>query len=241
MKLSSEAHCAELLAQADPSQTQQLMRFFRTGPGQYGAGDRFLGIKMPPHRELARLYRDLPLSELSPLLDSPWHEMRMTGLLILQLQYKRSDAAGKAERFAFLLRHLKALNNWDLVDVIVPETIGDYLWRNPQERERLQTWISSQDLWERRIALLASLAFIHRRETGLTGELAAQVLGDDQDLIHKASGWMLREAGKREPASLLAFLEAHAAVMPRTMLRYAIEKLSPEQRADYLARRSQAR
>ncbi|MEZ0374021.1 MAG: DNA alkylation repair protein [Candidatus Sericytochromatia bacterium] len=227
----------ELLALADPEQARQLTRFFKTGPGQYGEGDAFLGIKMPPQRALAKKYRGLDCPELSRLLGSPWHEMRMTALLILLDQYRRGDAKGKAESFHFLLAHLQAMNNWDLVDVIVPGSIGDYLYHHPDERGRLQAWLRSDSLWERRIALLASQAFIRQGELGPTFSLCALVLNDREDLIHKAAGWMLREAGQRNPAPLLAFLEAHAAVMPRTMLRYALEKLSPEQKRDFMRRK----
>ncbi|HEY9841457.1 MAG: DNA alkylation repair protein [Candidatus Sericytochromatia bacterium] len=228
----------ELLALAEPEQARQLMRFFKTGPGQYGEGDTFLGIKMAPQHALAKKYRSLDHPELSRLLGAPWHEMRMTALLILLDQYRRGDAAGKAESFHFLQAHLSAMNNWDLVDVIVPGSIGDYLYHHPDERGRLQTWLRSDSLWERRIALLASQAFIRQGELGPTFSLCAQVLNDREDLIHKAAGWMLREAGQRNQAPLLVFLEAHAAVMPRTMLRYALEKLSPEQKRDFMGRKA---
>ncbi|PKL79753.1 MAG: DNA alkylation repair protein [Candidatus Melainabacteria bacterium HGW-Melainabacteria-1] len=228
----------ELEALADPQQARQLMRFFRTGPGQYGEGDRFLGIKVPVQRALAKKYRHLPLSTLSSLLESPWHESRLTGLLIVKDHYQRGDEATRRECFNTLLSHFSAFNNWDLIDVIVPGTLGDYLYRHQDERYRLQTWIRSDRLWERRIALLASLAFIRQGQFEVPLQLCTEVLHDCEDLIHKASGWMLREAGKRNQKVLLDFLESHAATMPRTMLRYAIEKLLPQQRSDYMACRA---
>ncbi len=151
------------------------------------------------------------------------------------MQYPKN----REQIYHFLLQpeHLKAINNWDLVDVIVPGTIGDYLWHHPEQRFVLDTWIHSRDLWECRIALLVSQAFIRQGDTELIVNLAKQVLDDPEDLIHKASGWMLREAGKRELTVLIHFLEEYAARMPRAMLRYAVEKLSPEQRQDYLSRK----
>jgi 3-methyladenine DNA glycosylase AlkD len=232
-----EALIQELGSLADPDQARQLSRFFKTAPGQYGEGDRFLGIQTPPQRALAKKYRDLPLNDLAQLLNSGWHEHRLTGLLIVLNQYQRGR---RAECFAFLLGHLDAMNNWDLVDVIVPGSLGDYCFRHPEARPQLQIWIRSSNLWERRIALLTSFAFIREREFSLILNLAGQVLQDSEDLIHKASGWMLREAGKRNPDVLTGFLEQYADQMPRTMLRYAIEKLSPEQRLDYLNRKKRA-
>lgn len=223
----------ELQALADSAKAQILMRFFKTGPGQYGAGDCFLGIQTPPQRALAKQFRDLALDDLSSLLKSQWHEYRLTGLLIATLQYPKNREA----IYTFLCEQRAAMNNWDLVDVIVPATIGDYLWRYPEARGILEVWIQSDNLWERRIALLASLGFIRKGETELTIHLAETVLQDREDLIHKASGWMLREAGQKDLSVLLDFLERHSVQMPRTMLRYAIEKLSPEQRRDYLGRR----
>lgn len=231
----------ELEALAAPEQSHTLSRFFKTGPGQYGEGDLFLGIKVPVTRKIAKKYRDIPLAELEPLLASRWHEIRFSGLLILADHYQRakgpSKAASQAACFRFLLEHLSAINNWDLVDVIVPTTIGDYLYHHPEERQRLSNWISSPDLWQRRIALLASFAFIRQGELGPTFTLASEVLHDKQDLIHKAAGWMLREAGERDQSALLAYLETYAAVMPRTMLRYAIEKLSPSQRQELMGKK----
>lgn len=232
----------ELEALAAPEHSHTLSRFFKTGPGQYGEGDLFLGIKVPVTRRIAKKYRDIPLSELAPLLASPWHEIRFSGLLILADRYRRAKGPGKAATqaacFQVLLEHLGAMNNWDLVDVIVPGTIGDYLYHHPEERQRLGGWIRSPDLWLRRIALLASFAFIRAGELGPTFSLASEVLNDEQDLIHKASGWMLREAGERDRAALLAYLETYAAIMPRTMLRYAIEKLSPAQRQELMGKKA---
>lgn len=231
-----------LRALGNPEQAQHATRFFKTGPGQYGEGDCFLGIKVPILRSLAQRHKDMSLPQLEPLLASEYHEERLTALLIVLLQYKktRSDDARQV-CIDFLLAHLNAMNNWDLVDVIVPGTLGDWIWRNPAEELRLWSWIGSEVLWERRIAVLATFAQIRNGRYDLTLQLCEAQLKRAQplhDLMQKANGWMLREIGKRDLQVLLDFLDTWAAHLPRTMLRYAIEKLPEQQRQAFLRRRS---
>lgn len=235
---------ATLREQANPEQAQQASRFFKTGPGQYGEGDCFLGIKVPVLRSWAKNHKDTPLRQLEPLLASQYHEERLAALLIVLLQYQkaRSDAARQV-RIDFLRQHIKAMNNWDLVDVIVPGTLGDWIWRNPAEERHLWNWIASETLWERRIAVMATFAQIRKGRYDLTLQLCEAQLKSEQplhDLMQKANGWMLREMGKRDLPVLLGFLELWAAHLPRTMLRYAIEKLPEEQRQGFLLLRSAA-
>lgn len=230
----------ELHALANPVYAKEAQRFFKTGPGQYGEGDRFLGLRVPQQRLLARQYKALDFAALANLLHSDWHEERMTGALILLLNYEKSRSASEKQMiYAFLVEHRAGLNNWDLVDVIVPKTMGDYalsqtLLGNTAECERLTDWVRSENLWERRIAMLAAFAWIRAKDFDFPLKLAQILLHDKEDLMHKAVGWMLRELGKRDESLLEAFLEAHKFQMPRTMLRYAIEKFSPEQRQYYL-------
>ncbi len=220
-----------------PEQAAALARFFKTGPGQYGAGDRFLGVMVPPQRRLAKAHRDLPLPEVAKLLASPWHEARLTGGLILTYAYERAAPLQRQEIFAFLLEHRGALNNWDLVDVIAPRVIGEHLRTGPRERRLLYGFARSDDLWERRLSVVSTLAFLRDGDCADTLAICALLLGDEHDLIHKASGWLLREAGKRDPSALRAFLAEHATTMPRTMLRYAIERLPEAERRRWLAER----
>ncbi len=231
-----------LRALANPEQAQQASRFFKTGPGQYGEGDRFLGIKMPVLRTWAQANREASQAELVPLLASEYHEERMAALLIVMLQYKRARTAEMRQIWIdFLLQHLSAMNNWDLVDVIVPGTLGDWIWRNPAEERLLWNWIGSEILWERRIAVMATFAHIRKGRYELTLQLCEAQLKSGKplhDLMQKANGWMLREMGKRDLQVLLGFLDTWAAHLPRTMLRYAIEKLPEAQRQGYLQRRS---
>lgn len=227
-----------LRALANPEQALQLQRFFKTAPGEYGAGDRFLGIKVPPQRALAKAFCNTPLPELVPLLRSPWHEERLTGFLVLLLQYQRARTDAARQRVLDLLLAERAgLNNWDLVDVIVPGTLGDWLVRHPEARAWLGDWVQDESLWERRMAVMASFALIRAGEYAPTLWLCEQTLASVQpvhDLIQKALGWMLREIGKRDLPVLLDFLDRQAARLPRTLLRYALEKLPESQRQLYL-------
>lgn len=209
-------------------------RFFKTGKGEYGEGDRFLGLTMGEQRKLAKEYRYIEYSDIEALLKSLWHEERMIGLLILVLRYeKANDMSGKREVFDFYVAHRAAVNNWDLVDVTTPNIVGDFL-SHRKDRKILSVWARSKNLWERRMAILATARFIRNGDFRDTLSMATIFIYDAHDLIHKAAGWMLREVGKRDDATLVRFLEEYADRMPRTMLRYAIEKFPPKKRQYFL-------
>jgi 3-methyladenine DNA glycosylase AlkD len=220
---------------ADPQKAGTLMRFFKCGPGQYGQGDVFLGIMVPQQRKLAGKYADLALEDIRKLLESKIHERRLTALLILAGRYGKASARQKQELFAFYLAHAKWINNWDLVDLSAPNIVGDFLLLNPAKSNILLKLARSDDIWERRMAVVATFAFIRKNDFSWTFRIAELLLKDKHDLVHKAAGWMLREAGNRNAGVLEEFLDRHAAIMPRTMLRYAIEKLPGKRRKQYLA------
>jgi 3-methyladenine DNA glycosylase AlkD len=229
---------SRLVAQADPTRVPGLQRFFKTAPGEYAAGDRFRGLVVPQVRAVVRDGDGLPLAEMAKLVASPWHEDRLAGLLIAVRHFARtSEVAKRRELFAFYLEAAKAgrINNWDLVDVTAEHVVGGWLWARPERGRTLDRLARSRSLWERRIAVLATLHFIRRGEFADTLRLATALRDDPHDLMHKAVGWMLREVGKRDRAALDGFLAEHAARMPRTMLRYAIEKHGAAERARWLA------
>lgn len=210
-------------------------------PGGYGEGDRFLGCTMPNQRKVAGRFCDLPQSELVKLFASPWHECRMTGLLILVNQFEQAAKPKNPHRdfecreiVEFYLANLDAVNNWDLVDSTSPKILGAWLVENDDERNVLDRLAASEVLWERRVAVLATFALIRSREFEEIVKLAEMLLADEHDLMHKAVGWMLREVGKRDQPRLEDFLKKHAKTMPRTMLRYSIEKLSREDRTKWM-------
>ncbi|MFH2085278.1 MAG: DNA alkylation repair protein [bacterium] len=219
--------------QKDPERAANLARFFKTGAGQYGEGDKFVGLKVPELREAVKLYwQNLTLLDLKELLRSPYHEYRLAGLLVLVKKYEKGRPAEQKKIYDFYLAHLDRINNWDLVDLSAPNIVGDYLFTHP--RKLLYKYVWSSNLWHRRIAVLSTFTFIREHDFTDSLKLAELLLADPHDLIHKAVGWMLREIGKRDLPTLISFLDAHATVMPRTMLRYAIEKLSPAARQNYL-------
>lgn len=223
---------SELGKLADKKQAENLQRFFKTGPGEYGAGDIFLGIKVPAQRTLAKKYQNLGFNDLQKLLNSKIHEYRLIALLILLSQYKKTEPAGRKKFIDFYLRNTRNINNWDLVDLSCHYILGDYLLNKP--RRILYKLAKSKNLWEKRIAVISTFAFLRNKEFGDILKIAEILLNDKHDLIHKAVGWMLREAGKRDESALIGFLDMRYKVMPRTMLRYAIEKLSEEKRKFYL-------
>lgn len=198
------------------------LRYFKTGPGEYGEGDRFLGVMAAPLRKLAREARGLPLREALKLLESPLHEVRSLGLLILVEAYRRGSEELRQSIYDLYLAHTGCINGWDLVDCSAPHIVGAHM--RSRSRAPLRMLARSKSLWERRIAILATLHFIRMGEFGPTFEIAKALLGDEEDLIHKAVGWMLREVGKRDRPTLEAFLAEHASAMPRTALRYAVER-----------------
>lgn len=233
---------AELLRQRDPARAAIVAGFFKCGPGEYGEGDQFLGLTVPVLRRLARGYRHLGLDEIQHLLDSPWHEVRFVGIVLLATRYPRvASDAERAALYRLYLANLKRgrIANWDLVDVSCEHVIGAYL--ETRDRAPLYRMAKSSHLWTRRVAIIATFRFIKRGEWKDTLAIAELLLEDEHDLIHKATGWMLREVGKRaSEAALIGFLEKHAATMPRTMLRYAIERLDERRRRDFMARRKRA-
>lgn len=196
--------------------------FFKTGKGEYGHGDRFFGVTVPEQRKLAKKHFEIPRSEIEKLLQSEYHECRLTGLFILVLQYQKGNRVTKKEIVNFYIKNAKRVNNWDLVDSSASYILGDYLLDTP--RAILYKLVKSKNIWERRIAIVATHAFIKRGEFVDTFKIAELLLEDNHDLIHKATGWMLREVGKRvSMKTLTLFVETHGERMPRTMLRYAIE------------------
>lgn len=233
--MSAAVIMKRLRAAATPGKAAVLAGFFKTGKGQYGEGDQFLGVMVPEQRKLAKEFRDLPLPEVEKLLASPYHEARLTGFLVLTYAFERADARGRRSLYEFTLANRAAMNNWDLVDVIAPVIIGGWMLERPADRKLLRKYAKSADLWKRRIAIVSTLAFIRAGDFADTLAISEVLLGDRHDLIHKATGWMLREAGKRDVAVLRGFLEEHAARMPRTALRYAIERLPEAERKAWMA------
>ena len=224
----------DLAALADAERAANVAWFFKTGKGQYGEGDRFLGIPVPLLRKTALRYRDLALADIGRLLASRIHEHRAAALEILVAQYERESSEKARGRIVrFYLAHTSGINNWDLVDASAPYILGNYLKTRP--RDPLYKLAASPNLWERRIAIVSTLAFIKCGEIEDTFRIAGLLLSDDHDLIHKAVGWALREAGKVSRDALLNFLANHYVLIPRTALRYAIEHFDPEQRKQILA------
>ncbi len=213
-----------------PGRAESTLCFFKTGPGQYGEGDRFLGVRVPDIRAVAKLDDG---GDVASLLESPWHEERVLALLILVRRYERGDNRTKKRIFDFYLSNTRWINNWDLVDLSSYKIVGDWLLDRP--RPVLRRLVRSGSLWERRIAIVSTYAFIRNGDLAETFSLAGLLLRDSEDLMHKACGWMLREAGKRDPAALEEFLESRVRHMPRTMLRYAIEKFPEARRRRYLS------
>lgn len=233
--MTAEDVKAALQAYAKPESVAVLGRFFKTGEGQYGAGDIFIGVRVPDTRLVCKKYKNLPLREVEELLKSPVHEHRLAAVILLSNQFTAADETGKKAIFDAYLQAMYDghINNWDIVDTSAGYVIGRYLWDKP--RRLLFTLARSKDLWQRRIAILSTFEFIMRGDASTTLEIAEILLHDDHDLIQKAVGWMLREVGKRcSEDLLLGFLDAHAATMPRTMLRYSVERLRPGLKRKYM-------
>lgn len=218
---------------ADPVRASHSLRFFRTAPGDYGAGDRFLGLTVPRIRELASEFAGLPLPEIEALLESEWHEARLLAVILLSNEYRRADAKSRGRIYRLYLRRTDRINNWDLVDSSAPGIVGAHLLG--RSRAPLRKLARSRSLWERRIAVVATQHLIRHDEFEDTLKLAELLIDDEHDLIHKAVGWMLREVGKRDERTLTDFLDRRAMALPRTALRYAIERLSPAKRRRYMA------
>lgn len=229
----------------NPQKAKILQGFFKTGPGQYGEGDIFLGITVPQSRSLAKKYNNLTFTEISTLLKSKIHEERLIALIILVNQYRRATPQNQRAIFDFYLRFTRYINNWDLVDLSADKIVGEYLLKyqgstlNASEGlnfDILRTLARSQNLWERRIAIITTYQFIKNNQFEPTIQIAKLLLSDKHDLIHKAVGWMLREVGKRDQKTLTSFLTKHRKQMPRTALRYAIEHFNPKTKLKFMAK-----
>jgi 3-methyladenine DNA glycosylase AlkD len=217
---------------ADPQIAEHSQRFFKTGPGQYGEGDLFLGIRVPVLREQAKKFRDTPLAGVGRLLQSVYHEERLCALLLLVQKFSQGGPTDQKAVYELYLQNTRFINNWDLVDLSAYLIVGP--WLADKDRRPLYTLVRSQSLWERRIAMIATFHFIKNNQFTDALEIAALTLADREDLMHKAVGWMLREVGKRNLTVEKEFLKAHCQRMPRTMLRYAIEKFPEKERLKYL-------
>jgi 3-methyladenine DNA glycosylase AlkD len=213
---------------ADPSRAKILRRFFKTGPGEYGEGDIFLGVTVPQQRQAIKKYLAMPLSEVIRLLHSREHEYRFSALILLVEKYKRGDEELKEKIFKIYLANLKYANSWDLVDSSAPYINGDFLLK--RSRRCLKKMAKSNNLWERRVAMLSTYAFIRQNDFKLALSLAKIFLDDEHSLMHKAAGWMLREIGKRDKEVLLDFLKLSAKRMPRIMLSYATERMTKKEK-----------
>lgn len=222
----------DLRTYAEPHRAQKHQSFFKTGKGQYGEGDQFLGVRVPYIRKTVKKYRGLNWKDNEHLLHSPWHEERLFAILMMVDNYQKGDKATKSNLYKKYLANTAFINNWDLVDSSAPHIVG--AWLNDKNRKILYDLAQSKSLWERRISILSTLHFIRKHDFSDTLKLCELLLNDNHDLIHKATGWMLREVGKRDFAKTEAFIQKHLQQMPRTMLRYAIEKFPEPLRQKYL-------
>jgi 3-methyladenine DNA glycosylase AlkD len=214
------------------AQAKILSRFFKTGKGEYGEGDKFLGIKVPVSRNIAKKFKDLELEEIQELINSSIHEERLIALFILTEQYRKATEQKKRIIYDFYLKNIRRVNNWDLVDLSAERIMGDYLLA--RDKKILFKLARSKNLWEKRIAIMSTFKFIKNGLFETTLEISNMLLKDEHDLIHKAVGWMLREIGNRNLAFEEKYLKKHYKTMPRTMLRYAIEKFPEQKRQAYL-------
>lgn len=234
--MSVQAVITALKAIGNPSKANHMARFFKTGKGQYGEGDRFLGVTVPEQRAIAKQYTHLDFTSLEELISSPWHEIRLTSLLIL-LQIFRKSSHNQHLRQAcinFYLNHTTYINNWDLVDLSCYKLLG--VWLEDKDRSILYHLADSSNLWEQRISIVSCMHFVRRNDFSDCLIIADRLLHHPHDLIHKAVGWLLREVGKKDKQTLINFLHTRYKKMPRTMLRYAIEHFTNEERKAYLHR-----
>jgi len=229
MSSISEKIKKEFASVADKKRAKNLAWFFKTGKGEYGEGDKFLGIALPEQREIVKKYFcEATLKDVERLMKDPFHEVRVTGVAILVSKYKKADKKQKKEIYDFYLSHAKGINNWDLVDISCHKIVGD--WLLDKSRAPLYRLARSKVLWERRISIVSTFAFIHIGDLDDSYKLAEMLLGDKEDLMHKAVGWVLRECGKKDKARLVKFIKENGTHMPRTALRYAIEKFPEKER-----------
>jgi len=224
----------ELRACASDKRKKTNEYFFKTGDNGYAAHDRFIGVRMPDLRSVAQKHIDTPLDLVLDLLGSPIHEERMLGLLILTYRFEKSNQVGRKKIYQFYLKHKKHVNNWDLVDVSAHKIVGVYLIDHPKEKSVLNTLTESPILWDRRIAMVSTWSFIRTGNIADTLRLAKKLLGDKEDLMHKAVGWMLRESWKKDARAVEQFLEKNYHKLPRTTLRYAIERVPQDRRKNML-------
>ncbi len=234
--LAADSLLGELKKCARPDKAASLPSFFQCLPGGYGEGDQFLGVIVPDQRKIAKAFREMPLKELSLALRSPWHESRLSALFVLVHRFEYSLDSQRTALYAFYLDHLDCVDNWDLVDSSARHIVGEYVSENSEDRRVLFELASSDDLWRQRVAVVATHALIREHEFLEIKKLAKLLLKHPHDLIHKAVGWMLREMGQVDEEQLVRFLEQNAKKMPRTMLRYAIEKLTTEERMKFMER-----
>ena len=232
MTTKLDNYLKDLKTAANPALAKNLSGFFKTGKGQYGEGDIFLGIYVPNQRLIAKKYLDLSLEDLAFLLKSKIHEQRLGALFILTAQLNKNDIKTQEKIYKFYLKNLKGVNNWDLVDQSAPRIVGQWLKDKP--KDILYKFARSKNLWQKRIAIISTLAFITHKQFDDTLKISEILLNDTHDLIHKAVGWMLREVGKRDEKLLKKFLNKHCKKMPRTMLRYAIERFNKKDYKYYL-------
>lgn len=232
--MKSEEIQKELEAYIDPVKREYLPRFFKTGKGQYGEGDKFLGVVVPNTRIVAKRHKDEPFEVMAELLQSEWHECRLCALLMMVERFRKCDETGRRKIYQFYLLQTERINNWDLVDLSAPYIVGEYL--KDKSRDDLYRLADSPLLWEQRIAVVATATLIRNNDFIDILRLSERLLNHEHDLMRKAIGWMLREMGKRDKDLLLQFLDRFHKQMPRTMLRYAIEKMSEEERKHYMKR-----
>lgn len=225
---------AELTSRADPEISEQLSRFFKTGPGEYGEGDRFRGIRVPVLRKTAKRYRRASRNTLMALLDSEFHEDRMLAVLIMLERFGREGPETRRQIYDIYMERIDSINNWDLIDISAPHIVGPMVRDGLEPQSLLDELAASESIWRRRIAVLATFHFIKNNEVDVFLRLAGRLVNDPHDLMHKACGWMLRETAKRDRAVVEAFLRQHLAHMPRVMLRYAIEHFPAERRQEFL-------
>lgn len=234
MKQITKTITSELQALSNAEKREIFPRFFKAGKGEYGEGDRFLGVTVPNIRAIAKLHKDISIEEIRKLIQSEWHEVRLCALIIMVEKSKKKDEALRKELFNLYLSQTKRINNWDLVDLSCRFIIGEYLL--DKSRDILYQLAQSPLLWDNRIAIVSTYAFIRKGQLEDTCALSDLMMQHPHDLMHKAIGWMLREAGKRNPERLYDYVMRHRADMPRTMLRYAIEKFSPKERTILMKR-----
>lgn len=232
ISMQSQAILDYLLKLADIERAQHAMRYFKTGEGEYGHGDKFLGIRVPVIRQTVKKYKTASINTAEKLMKSEYHEVRLFALLLLVEKFAKGDAEAQSQIYDFYLNNTQYINNWDLVDSSAPQIVGGFL--QDKDKRILYELAKSASLWQRRIAVLATFTFIRNMQFDEALRIAGQLLKDREDLIHKAVGWMLREVGKRNVSAEVDFLNRHAHKMPRTMLRYAIEKFSKVERQKYL-------